>query len=198
MPRAHTETERRRIRERLLTAGREGFIRLGLAKLTISDIAAAAGIGKGSFYGFFDSKEELFLAIQECEEEAFKQALLETGEAAANGRSAVTALLLAAATRLKEHPFLRLLLDPHTLSALSLRVPPERLEAHRRADQQFFHDLVVGWKARGWLRDDVDPQHVFDVLSAMFALSLQRELIGEDTIHRASAAIAEALAAHWC
>lgn len=198
MPRAHTEAERERIRERLLHAGREGFPRVGLAKLTIAELAREAGIGKGSFYQYFESKEALFLAIQEQEEAAFKAALVCELEQAASGRDAVRTLLLATATRLDAHPFLRLLLDPRTLAELTLRVPAERLEAHQRADREFFVGLLRQWKCRGWLRSQVDPRLAFDVLTAFFAISLQRELLGVEAMQRAVGELARSIAARWC
>jgi AcrR family transcriptional regulator len=198
VPRAHTPAERERIRERLVQAGRDGFTRVGLAKLTIADLAREAGIGKGSFYQFFASKEELFLAVQEQEEAAFKAALVCELDRAGSGRAAVRTLMLATATRLDEHPFLRRLLDPETLSELTLRVPPERLAAHQAADRAYFVELLCGWKRRGWLRAEVDPGVAFDVLTAAFSITLHRELLGVEATTRALTEIAEAVATRWC
>lgn len=198
MPRAHTPAERERIRERLLQAGLEGFTRVGLAKITIAELARDAGIGKGSFYQFFASKEELFLAVQEQEEAAFKATLVRELERAGSGHAAVRTLLMTTATRLDEHPFLRRLLDSETLSELTLRVPPERLAAHQEADRRYFEELLAAWKRRGWLRPEVEPSLAFDVLTAVFSITLQRELVGVEATARAVAEIAEAVAARWC
>jgi AcrR family transcriptional regulator len=198
VPRAHTPAERERIRERLLQAGREGFTRVGLVRITIAELARDAGIGKGSFYHFFASKEELFLAVQEREEAAFKATLVRELERAGSGHEAVRTLLGATASRLDAHPFLRRLLDPETLSELALRVPAERLAAHRAADRAYFVELLRAWKRRGWLRPEVDPGVAFDVLTAVFAITLQRELLGRETMHRAIVEIADAVAARWC
>lgn len=198
MPRAHTEQERELIYARLIAAGREGFIRLGLTKLTIAEIAREAGIGKGSFYGFFDSKEALFLTIQEHDEEQFESALIEEIEATTSGREAVVALLMASFTRLEQHPFLSLLLDPQNLRALSLRVDPQLLAEHRHNDQAFYLDLITAWQERGWLEPSVNPQVVFDVLAAIFAISTQRELLGEALALRAATELVEAVADRWC
>lgn len=63
MPRAFTDVERERIRERLLAAGRELFSRYGLRKTTVEELARAAGIAKGTFYLFFPSKEALYAEV---------------------------------------------------------------------------------------------------------------------------------------
>ncbi len=198
MPRAHTPEERQRIRERLLAAGLECFTQVGLVKSTIADLARTAGIGKGSFYQFFESKELLFLEVQEQQEAEFKITLLDQLDRTASPREALATLLQAAATRLDDHPFLRLLLEPQTLAALTVRVDPRRLNAHRQDDRTFFIGLVKGWQERGWLRPEVKPREVFDVLVSLFVMSVQRNLADRGTVRRATATIAEALADRWC
>lgn len=52
-------------REDLLRAGRQVFGTIGFADCTIDDLAAAAEIGKGTFYRHFDSKDHLLGALWE-------------------------------------------------------------------------------------------------------------------------------------
>ena len=46
---------------RLLAAAREAFARRGFGEVNVDELCRAAGIGKGSFYRHYRSKEELFL-----------------------------------------------------------------------------------------------------------------------------------------
>jgi AcrR family transcriptional regulator len=50
-------------RDAILTAAAETFARFGFKKASIDDIARRAGIGKGTVYLHFESKEELFGAV---------------------------------------------------------------------------------------------------------------------------------------
>lgn len=50
-------------RERILDAAAEVFRRKGFAGANVADIAATAGIAKGTVYLYFRSKEEIFTAI---------------------------------------------------------------------------------------------------------------------------------------
>ena len=65
MARAYTEPGKERIRRALLQKGREYFIKYGIKKTSVEDLTRAAGIAKGSFYKFFNSKEALFMAVHE-------------------------------------------------------------------------------------------------------------------------------------
>lgn len=49
-------------RDRLLTAAAELILKRGYDTVSVSDICTAADVKKGSFYHFFDSKQELALA----------------------------------------------------------------------------------------------------------------------------------------
>jgi len=50
------------VSNRLVVAAREAFAQHGYAGVNVADICSAAGIAKGSFYRYFDSKEAIFLA----------------------------------------------------------------------------------------------------------------------------------------
>jgi len=51
--------------EKIITAAIKIFAQKGLEKGKIADIAQEAGIGKGTVYEYFSSKEEIFNAIEE-------------------------------------------------------------------------------------------------------------------------------------
>ena len=50
-------------RERLLFAARQTFQRLGYADSRVSDIVRKAGVAHGTFYTYFDSREDVLMAI---------------------------------------------------------------------------------------------------------------------------------------
>ena len=52
-------------RDELLDAAQRLFTRNGLAQTSVADIAAEAGVAKGSVYRYFDSKEALLSALKD-------------------------------------------------------------------------------------------------------------------------------------
>ncbi len=58
-----------RTRARLLEAAKEIFEEDGFLEARISDIAERAGLSHGSFYHYFDSKEEIFREVAQAVEE---------------------------------------------------------------------------------------------------------------------------------
>jgi AcrR family transcriptional regulator len=79
--RKRNHTKGARTRARLMVVGREVFEELGFLDTRIADIASAAGIAVGTFYTYFDSKEQLFMEIvQEFFESMVPVSLGEAGE----------------------------------------------------------------------------------------------------------------------
>lgn len=63
MPTAFTREQQENIREQLFQAGISLSKTMGMQGMTVSKLAVAAGIAKGSFYNFFESKEAFILAL---------------------------------------------------------------------------------------------------------------------------------------
>ena len=63
MPKTFTEKEKQIIRNTLIQKGKDLFSIYGLNKTSINELTNAARIAHGTFYNFFNSKEELYLEI---------------------------------------------------------------------------------------------------------------------------------------
>jgi len=70
---AFSEEEKRFINDKLKEAARECLSRYGVKKTTVDQLVQMAGIAKGSFYKFYDSKEILFFTVLED----YRKSLLE-------------------------------------------------------------------------------------------------------------------------
>ena len=65
MATAFTQQEKRFIRRELRRGAREFASSIGMRRTTVEQLAAAAGISKGAFYKFYDTKELLFFEVLE-------------------------------------------------------------------------------------------------------------------------------------
>lgn len=72
MRRAVTEDDKVRRRADLLVAAKQVFSERGFHATTMADVARAAGLSYGVAYWYFSSKDELFTALMEAEEEALR------------------------------------------------------------------------------------------------------------------------------
>jgi AcrR family transcriptional regulator len=67
-------------RQQLLAAATWVFARKGYRRTAISDVIARAGVARGTFYLYFESKEQVFLAIVEDFHRRLTAALAAAGE----------------------------------------------------------------------------------------------------------------------
>lgn len=84
MPKLRPET--RFVRRQLLidAAWRCAAVR-GFRDLTVDDVCAAAGVSKGAFYGYFEHKQDLLLALLEDDSAALDAELAEITSATSSG-----------------------------------------------------------------------------------------------------------------
>lgn len=87
MPIAFTEEEMTKLRHELILAGIRLSRELGLQRMSVEKITSAVGIAKGSFYIFFDSKEDFILEIADYANRETEKMLL----ASLNGRRQMSA-----------------------------------------------------------------------------------------------------------
>lgn len=87
MPIAFTEEEMTKLRHELILAGIRLSRELGLQRMSVEKITFAVRIAKGSFYIFFDSKEDFILEIADYANRETEKMLL----AALNGRRQMSA-----------------------------------------------------------------------------------------------------------
>lgn len=87
MPIAFTEEEMTKLRHELILAGIRLSRELGLQRMSVEKITSTVEIAKGSFYIFFDSKEDFILEIADYANRETEKMLL----AALNGRRQMSA-----------------------------------------------------------------------------------------------------------
>lgn len=197
MPRAFTEAEQRHVEQRLLAVAREHFIRFGYRRASVAAIARAAGIGKGSVYLFVDSKAELFRQVAEAVERGVRARLLEEMRRPfPSPRARLEHFLRFQLETLETQPLLALLTDPQEAAALMRDLPDGALDELRRSDQAFFGRMVRSWRKAGELNVAVAPATVAALSRAFFAMTIQRELIGQDVFPRLMTLLIESVAAH--
>ncbi len=198
MPRAFSADERETIESRIRAAGREQFERVGLRKTTVSDLARAAGVAKGSFYLFYASKEALLSSILQEEETTLRREVQEQmARPYRSARDRFAHFLRLHFQSLDAHPLLRTLRDPGELEALFRHLPPDALEQAQANDDAFFMQFISQWQRDGAVR--AHSEEAMEGLGrALRALNLHRDLIGETRFAALSDLLVECLAEALC
>lgn len=102
-----SDEDRERIRGELTEAGHELFALHGFDRTRVSDVTDAAGIGTSTFYQFFDSKEELYLAVLVAERERLFDQLEAAVAEAETPRAEAETILRTTLGQVRSNPLIR-------------------------------------------------------------------------------------------
>jgi len=172
-----SETDRQAIRRSLLEQGRKLFLRFGLRKTNVEQLARAAGIAKGTFYHFFGSKEELCLEIFHQEENGLAreiEALLARHEDAGEALRAVLGYSLRF---VRSDSLLSQLRESGEYALLSRGAGRARFAKHQARDVDFAGKVLEALRQKGAVCP-VEPAVAAGILRAIVLLAFHEEEIG--------------------
>lgn len=142
----------------------------------MESLARAAGISKGGFYAFFDSKEAAFLALVEQYEERTHAAV-----EAAVGRDptrGLDVLLTATLRAADEYPFLAVLMSEEALSVLR-RLSPRQQDELLRRDERMVARVFAALDGAG-VRPAVTQTVLLGLLRSLFFVGWHRRDVGAE------------------
>ncbi|MEU7893233.1 TetR/AcrR family transcriptional regulator [Nonomuraea sp. NPDC049152] len=153
-------------REEILAAAVRVFARKGFAASRIDDVAAEAGIAKGSVYLYFDSRDALLSAAFESYAALSADVLADLGQGPALDRLAT--LVRRVVAMLAAHPdHARVLVD------LWASGPPLDMAAVYHDYRAVIEDLLRQAGEEGALRAGIGPEHAVVVVAAIEGCLLQ-------------------------
>jgi AcrR family transcriptional regulator len=150
-----SEQARAARREQIIAAGLACFARAGYHAATMADVAAQAGVSKGTPYLYFDSKEALFLALHsewDCGvSERVDRAVARLPEASRSPRHILHAVATAVAAQVIDEPeTCRVLMEARALAAHDPAVAAAITAADTRTHRQLEDLVSAGIAAAEW------------------------------------------------
>ncbi|HEY6481735.1 MAG TPA: TetR/AcrR family transcriptional regulator [Streptosporangiaceae bacterium] len=153
-------------REQIVAAGLACFARSGYHAATMADVAAQAGVSKGTPYLYFASKEELFLALHEewdcgAGERANAAIAALTEADRSSPRRVLGAVAAGIAAHVSAEPATcRVLIEARALAAHEPTIATAVRAADARAHEQLEGLIAAGVSAGEW------PEHTDPALAA--------------------------------
>ena len=193
MPRAFSPDERFQIAQRLRVAGKQAFGSYGLRHVSVDDLARSAGISKGAFYLFFDSKEALLLDLLRGFETDFQRQVLDQVLRPELGPLESLRQLLQTAVAVRgTEPLLRNLSGADA-EVLLRRIPPDQAIALREADVASARRFLEYWREHS-APIDVDAEVLTGVMRAVVLTSFRQDEIGPTVYDQVIPLIIDAVA----
>lgn len=153
-------TDARRNRERILEVAKEAFTRLG-ANASLDEIASQAGVGPGTLYRHFPTRDDLIAAVYQTEVEKLAAAERNFAESMAPMEALRAWMLLFV-----DHIATKQIIAP-ALNSL-VEGPSKLCEGSRSQIQGAIDALVKRAIKSGDIRNDLEP---FDLLRALIGVA---------------------------
>ena len=180
MPKGFTQAEKEQIHKDLLVKGRALIVDKGFKKTSVSAITKAVGIAKGSFYMFYQTKEELFIDILEEIESQIQDEMLREIESSALPADALLKKLLKSRLRsVMEDDILSMTLRTDLIQEIWTKLPEERRRDNIKRDEDFLKALLEK-KPEASKMFSHGTDELAGIFRGLFFLLLHRMEIGEE------------------
>lgn len=173
---AFTQEQKDEIQEKLIEAGFELSTSIGFKKMTVATVAKSAGVAVGSFYIFFDSKENFVLAlIKEAEKEAeLRMATVFEKDGTITLKKFLS--VFRENFRPETNFLLKISLDDWVWLKSHLT---DTTYFNTSSDRQKIEYLLPRIKG---VREDIDPGVVVNFIKSIYALYQNRETLFEESL----------------
>lgn len=179
MPKAFSEHEKETIRAQMREKATKLFEKQGLKKTSVDELAQAAGISKGAFYLFYESKEELFMEILEELEADFRRRIFDFSiRPKSNTRKLLAKLFKDVLLTWEEYPLLKNF-SRAEYEYLARKLPPRRIQAHSNRDNEFIDEFMKRIQRNG-IPVKASPRVVSNLMKSLFFVGLHREELGTE------------------
>lgn len=164
-------------RQLLVESAARVFAQRGFTATRVADIAATAGVGKGTVYEYFSSKEELFFAVFEWVDDRIQRRLEQVIAEPGSGREQLRAILVESALIVSEHREIFSLNLDFWAASRGSAFEPRFTEACRSVYQKYrgiVSNLIRRGQAEGDFRVGLDVEGLaVMVVSALDGLGVQ-------------------------
>jgi len=162
----------------IFNCGKELFSSKGFKDTNVSDITKMAGIGVGTFYNYYSSKEQLFMDIFMKEndklKESFKIINMDTHPV-----EAIKEMLSINFAGINSNPILKEWYNRDLFSKLETQYYKQGgMKSIAELMNSGTLELIRRWKANGKIRNDLDDDMILAIFTAIPYIDIHKEDIG--------------------
>jgi AcrR family transcriptional regulator len=163
-----TQQYKQGVRDRILDAAEKLFSSKGYYDTSMDEIVEESGLSKGAIYGYFKSKEELFVALQERQLEASLNELKSTFNPGDSARIKLEKIVDVALSSMigtsKKACRINLEFD---VAAPRIKSIQHKRDSRFKATHDFLVEIIEEGIEKGEFKRDLDPESSALILLAM-------------------------------
>lgn len=159
--------------------GRDLFLQKGFKETNVSDITKLTGIGVGSFYNFYSSKEALFLEVFFRENMTLKKSIVESIDLEEEPVKVFKEVISKLFYGMNTNPILKEWFNRDAFNKIQEKLKVEEL---RKEFDEFSYNLFIEvikhYQTRGSLRKDIDTDFILALFNSLSYIDLHKDEIG--------------------
>jgi AcrR family transcriptional regulator len=158
--------------------GKELFSSKGFKDTNVSDITEKAGIGVGTFYNYYSSKDKLFMEIYIEENVKLKKSIMEFVDLDDDPLKLIKGFMSLNFSGMNANPILKEWYNRDIFSKLEKQYREEN--GNNAVDFLYgnFTELIKKWQAEGKMRKDIDCGHIMAIFTALINIDTHKEEVG--------------------
>lgn len=163
----------------IFNSGRKLFYDNGFKNTSISDIAEYAGIGVGTFYNYYDSKEDLFMEIYFKENEDLKEKILKSLDLNDNPKAMIKKMIIQNINEMNNNAILKEWYNKDLFVKLEKQFYKQ--DGISKFDKMTSNDrlgLIKNWQDEGKIRKDIDVKMINAIFNAILYIDIHKEDVG--------------------
>lgn len=161
----------------IFNCARELFYSKGFKDTNISDITKMAGVGVGTFYNYYDSKEKLFFEIYVKENESIKKQMMESVDLSQDPVTIVTNMITQNFNAMNTNLILKEWYNRDFFRELEHHY--REVEGNNDTSfRNFYAELLKQWKAEGKIRGDIEDELLLALFDSLAYIDTHKEDIG--------------------
>lgn len=188
-----SEKEKEKIRKDLIETGFELFSQYGLEKTTIKDITDPVNIAKGSFYNFFNSKEELYLEIITKETNKTAKKLMRETENIDDPEKMIKKLLKSLFKELEKNPLYKKAVMEDDTKKIYRKLPEEKINKKQEETLKIVRPQIKKWQKQGKIKKR-DPKIIHSFFKSLSFIKEHEKQIGEEIYPQVQELLIETIA----
>lgn len=152
-------------RQTILNAAARQFKLVGFANTSIAGIMQAAGLGVGTFYNYFNSKEEVLLTLAKNLREQVEKNISAAGEVNQTAAELLARCCVCTAELIDENRFIL----PLFISASEHSDKPEQIpQSLSPGFRELFEEIILRGQRGGEFRDDVPANIISEMIHSIY------------------------------
>ncbi|MGB3366987.1 MAG: TetR/AcrR family transcriptional regulator [Acidaminobacteraceae bacterium] len=158
--------------------GKQLFIEQGFKKTNIAGIMNNVKMATGTFYNYYESKDQLFMDIYLEENTNLKQSILDKVDISGHPLQVMGQLMTLNHQGMLENPILKEWYNKEVFS----KIEKVYREANGVDSSDFmydsFVDVVKSWQEQGTFRSDISAEMIMAIFSAIINIDTHKEEVG--------------------